>query len=148
MLAPYCESEATEPVITRLGLRSLDLWDEQLRNSERSGTLVVAHRRDRTDFDRFAQRTAGHERIDAARLAELEPHLAGQFDRALFYRRRSTTSSRAKVLPQLHAAPERARRGHPLWRERREPATDGITIDCRGIAARDETPSCAASRAR
>jgi len=28
MLAPYCEAEATEPVVTWLGLRSLDLWDE------------------------------------------------------------------------------------------------------------------------
>ena len=30
MLAPYCESEAAEPLITRLGLRSLDLWREEL----------------------------------------------------------------------------------------------------------------------
>ena len=30
MLAPFCEAEATEPVVTRLGLRSLDLWDNEL----------------------------------------------------------------------------------------------------------------------
>ena len=28
MLAPWCEAEASEPVIGRLGLRSLDLWRE------------------------------------------------------------------------------------------------------------------------
>ena len=89
-------SEATEPVITRLGLRSLDLWDDELPHGPRSGTLVVAHRRDRTDFDRFAQRTTGHDLIDADRLAALEPQLEGQFDRALFYRARSITSSRAR----------------------------------------------------
>ena len=28
MLAPYCEAETSEPVIGRLGVRSLDLWRE------------------------------------------------------------------------------------------------------------------------
>src|SRR5882724_11014493 len=28
MLAPYCEAEASEPVIVRLGIRSLELWRE------------------------------------------------------------------------------------------------------------------------
>ena len=28
MLAPWCEAEASEPVIGRLGIRSLDLWRE------------------------------------------------------------------------------------------------------------------------
>src|SRR5262245_20446601 len=64
MLAPWCEGEAAEPVVTRLGLRSLDLWDYELNSGPRSGTLVVAHRRDRSDFDRFMQRTCGHELID------------------------------------------------------------------------------------
>jgi glycine oxidase len=137
MLAPYCEGEATEPVITRLGLRSLDLWDEQLGNSERSGTLVVAHRRDRSDFDRFAQRTAGHEVVDAARLSALEPHLEGQFDRALFYPQEHHVEPR-KVLPQLHAM-LRDRGVAVHYGGEQPPAADGITIDCRGIAARDDT---------
>src|SRR5262245_23727937 len=63
MLAPWCEAEAAEPVITRLGLRSLDLWREELPALPFNGSLVVAHPRDRADFDRFARLTGGHERL-------------------------------------------------------------------------------------
>ena len=43
MLAPHCESETAEPVITRLGLRSLDLWREALPDTPFNGSLVIAH---------------------------------------------------------------------------------------------------------
>jgi glycine oxidase len=137
MLAPWCESEGTEPVITRLGLRSLDLWDEELETTQRSGTLVVAHRRDRSDFDRFARRTGGHETADADRLAALEPQLAGQFDRALLYPAEHHVEPR-DVLLRLHgrlADLDVAIR----YGARRDPARLGaLTIDCRGIAARED----------
>lgn len=136
MLAPYCEAEATEPVVTRLGLRALDLWDSECANGPRSGTLVVAHRRDRSDFDRFAQRTTGHDLIGATRLAELEPQLEGQFDRALFYADEHHVEPR-KVLPELHA--KLRERGVSIRYGAHAPAaTGGVTIDCRGIAARDD----------
>ncbi len=138
MLAPYCESEATEPVIARLGLRSLDLWHDEFPDGPRSGTLVVAHRRDRADFDRFAQRTNGHERIDSDRLATLEPALEGQFDRALFYPDEHHVEPR-KVLPQLHA--RLSGLGVTIrYGVEQIPEHDGVTIDCRGIAARDDIP--------
>src|ERR1700728_1959411 len=62
MLAPYCEAEATEPVIVRLGLRSLKLWRDYFPDTPFNGSLVVAHARDRTDFERFARLTSGHRR--------------------------------------------------------------------------------------
>src|ERR1700754_1356237 len=65
MLAPYCEAEASEPLIVRLGLRSLDLWREHLPQTPFNGSLVVAHPRDRADFDRFAKMTTDHERLSA-----------------------------------------------------------------------------------
>ena len=102
MLAPYCESEATEPVVTRLGLRSLDLWRDEFSDTHLNGTLVVAHRRDRADFDRFAQQTTATSAIDADRIAALEPALAGQFERALFFADEGHVEPR-EVLPQLHA---------------------------------------------
>src|SRR5450432_2425619 len=77
MLAPWCESESSEPVISRLGLRSLDLWRRELPETPFNGSLVVAHARDRGDFERFAKLTRGHRRLDAQALAELEPSLAG-----------------------------------------------------------------------
>ena len=63
MLAPYCESEVAEPLISRLGLRALDLWRRELPDTPFNGSLVVAHARDRNDFERFA----AHLRPQAAR---------------------------------------------------------------------------------
>ena len=60
MLAPWCEAETSEPVITRLGVRSLDLWREHFPQTPFNGSLVVAHARDRTDFERFAKFGAMH----------------------------------------------------------------------------------------
>ena len=65
MLAPWCEAETSEPVIGRLGIRSLDLWREHFPDTPFNGSLVVAHARDRADFERFAKLTSGHVRLDA-----------------------------------------------------------------------------------
>lgn len=137
MLAPWCESEATEPAIARLGLRSLDLWDE-FSDGPRSGTLVVAHRRDRADFERFAQRTTGHDLVDAAAIARLEPALADQFDRGLFYADEHHVEPR-KMLPRLHAKLKDMGVAIRYGAECADPS-EGLHIDCRGIAARDSVP--------
>src|ERR1700742_1767274 len=50
MLAPYCEAEVSEPVIVRLGLRSLDLWREHFPETAFNGSLVLGHPRRRTSF--------------------------------------------------------------------------------------------------
>ncbi|ETR78831.1 glycine oxidase [Afipia sp. P52-10] len=136
MLAPYCESEEAEPVITRLGAHSLDLWRREFPDIPLSGTLVVAHRRDRTDFERFAQRTTGHAQVDREAITDLEPSLAGLFDRALFFAEESHVEPR-KVLPQLHQRLTDAGVAIHYGSARNLTVTDGLTIDCRGIAARD-----------
>src|SRR6201986_2384945 len=83
MLAPWCEAETSEPVISRLGIRSLDLWRQHFPQTPFNGSLVVAHARDRADFERFARLTTNHRRLDAQALRELEPALEG-FSDALF----------------------------------------------------------------
>src|SRR4030081_212569 len=69
MLAPWCEAERSEPLISRLGLRALDLWRRELPDTPFNGSLVVAHSRDRNDFERFARLTAGQPRRDAVWLS-------------------------------------------------------------------------------
>src|SRR5689334_23903047 len=101
MLAPWCEAEVAEPVISRLGLRSLDLWRRELPDTPFNGSLVVAHARDRADFERFARMTSGHQRLDADALAALEPSLEGRFREALFFAAEGHVEPR-RVLPQLH----------------------------------------------
>jgi glycine oxidase len=139
MLAPYCEAEAAEPIIVRLGLRSLDLWREHLPQTPFNGSLVVAHPRDRADFDRFAKMTSGHRRLDAEALRELEPSLEGRFRDGLFYPDEGHVEPRV-VLPQLHARLAQAG-GAIRFNSDVNPADcDGIVIDCRGLAARDTEP--------
>jgi glycine oxidase len=140
MLAPNCESETSEPVITRLGQRSLDLWRAEFGDTPFNGSLVVAHPRDRADFERFASLTEGHERLDAEGLAAIEPSLAGRFRDALFYRDEGHVEPRV-VLKDLHA--RFAQAGGELKFNSEQAATDSdnaLVIDCRGLAARDLLP--------
>ena len=139
MLAPYCEAEVSEPVISRLGLRSLDLWRAHFPQTPFNGSLVVAHPRDRADFDRFAKLTSGHRRLEASAMAELEPALEGRFRDALFYPDEGHVEPR-RVLPQLHARITEAGGTIRFNSEINLENCDGIVIDCRGLAARDTQP--------
>ena len=136
MLAPYCEAEATEPVIVRLGLRSLKLWRDYFPDTPFNGSLVVAHARDRTDFERFARLTSGHRRLDAQGISEIEPSLEGRFREGLFYAEEGHVEPR-KILPEIHARIGAAG-GTIRFNSDVEPEDiDGTVIDCRGLAARD-----------
>ena len=136
MLAPWCEAEASEPVISRLGIRSLALWRQHFPHTPFNGSLVVAHARDRADFERFARLTSNYRRLDAMALRELEPALDGRFREGLFYPDEGHVEPR-RVLPQLHAAIAQA--GGTIAFNSDAEADDlaGLVIDCRGIAARD-----------
>ena len=137
MLAPYCEAEATEPAIVRLGLRSLKLWRDYFPDTAFNGSLVVAHARDRADFERFARLTSGYQRLDAQGVSEIEPWLEGRFREGLFYAEEGHVEPR-KILPEIHAR-IRAAGGNIAFDSRIEPEdVDGIVIDCRGLAARNE----------
>lgn len=142
MLAPWCEAEVAEPIISRLGLRSLDIWRRELPDTPFNGSLVVAHPRERNDFERFARMTEGHRRLDATALAEIEPSLEGRFRDALFFPTEGHVEPR-RVLPKLHerivAAGGTIKFGSDVT------AADlanlhpkGIVIDCRGLSAREE----------
>ena len=154
MLAPYCEQEAAEPAVTRLGLRSLELWrEEKLDDAAFNGSLVVAHPRDRADFERFARMTENHAAVGAEDIAALEPDLAGRFHDGLFFAEEGHVEPR-RVLPQLHARLAQAN-GEIRFGTACEPHdVQGIVIDCRGLAAADKVDglrggvACAASRAR
>jgi len=136
MLAPYCEAEVSEPVIVRLGIRSLALWREHFPQTAFNGSLVVAHARDRVDYERFARRTSGYRRLDAQAISEIEPSLEGRFREALFFAEEGHVEPR-RVLPELHARIAQAG-GQIKFNSEAEPhEIDGIVIDCRGLAARE-----------
>src|SRR6476661_6499556 len=136
MLAPWCEREISEPVISRLGLRALDLWRQELPDTPFNGSLVVAHSRDRNDFERFARLTSGHRRLDAGALAELEPSLEGRFRDALFFPDEGHGEPR-RVLPKQHERIVAAGGTIKCYSETGPSDIDGLVIDCRGLAARE-----------
>jgi glycine oxidase len=139
MLAPYCEREASEPVITRLGIRSLDLWRDEFPDTPFNGSLVVSHPRDRADYERFAKLTTGHRRLDADAMTQLEPSLDGRFRDALFFPDEGHVEPRL-VVPELHQRIAAAGGSIQFDSERHPGETDGIVIDCRGFSARDSQP--------
>ena len=140
MLAPYCEAEVAEPIISRLGLRSLDIWRRELPDTPFNGSLVVAHPRERNDFERFARMTEGHRRLDAAaspsssrRWRAVSAMRCSSRPRAMSSRaaccRNCTSASRPPAAPSSSAATSTAN------------DLDGlVVIDCRGLSARDEQP--------
>jgi glycine oxidase len=135
MLAPWCEAETSEPVISRLGIRSLDLWRQHFPQTPFKGSLVVAHARDRADFERFAKLTTNRRRLDARALRELEPALEGRFREGLFYPDEGHVEPR-RVLPELHAAIAKAGGRIEFGSDADADNLNGIVIDCRGLAAR------------
>lgn len=135
MLAPFCEGETAEEPVVRLGHEAAGWWERQGVAVTRRGTLVVALGRDRRELDRFARRTTGHELLDSAGITSVEPDLEGRFDRALLFPEEAHLEPRA-ALGHLH---ERlAAAGVSFVTGEGKP--DGLTFDCRGLAARDVLP--------
>jgi glycine oxidase len=140
MLAPFCEGESAPPQVVALGARAIDWWQAHAPGVVRAGTLVVAPPRDTNEIERFAARTSGHERVDGAQIAALEPDLAGRFHKGLFF------------AGEGHVDPRRAMRA--LAESLREAGVElrfgadgaalgpeaGIVVDCRGFAARPHLP--------
>ena len=136
MLAPFCEGESAPASVVRLGQGAIDWWAARVPGVRREGTLVVAPPRDLSEIDRFAARTQSHERVDEARIAELEPDLAGRFRRGLFFAGEGHLDPRAALRALLEAL--RERKAEIRFGE--DGATldcgDGVVVDCRGFAAR------------
>ena len=139
MLAPDCEGDGAEPVVIRLGHRSVGLWRSHLPETPVNGSLVVSHPRDRADLERFARQTTGYERIGSARIGEIEPALGGRFREGLFYPEEGHVEPR-RALPALHRK-LRALGGEIRFGSEVEPdALDGTVVDCRGLGARVAQP--------
>jgi glycine oxidase len=137
MLAPWCEQEAAEQVVTRLGVRSLGFWRDEVPDTPFNGSLVVAHPRDRADFERFARLTSNHSRVHGSELAQLEPALAGRFNEGLFFAGEGHVEPR-NVLSQLHQRLAAAGADIRFGSGATPQASNGTVIDCRGLAARDD----------
>ena len=138
MLAPFCEGESAPPSVVARGQGALDWWERRVPGVVRNGTLVVAPPRDSSELVRFATRTRGFERVEEARIAALEPDLAGRFRRGLFFAQEGHVDPRAALQALRDGL---TRRGAELrFGEAFPEAGAGPVVDCRGWAARDDLP--------
>jgi len=143
MLAPWCERENAEPLVAQLGHEAVGWWIDRFPGTVRNGTLVVAHTRDSAELNEFAARTERFERLNAQRIAALEPDLADRFSHALYFPNEAHLDPRAALealvlrLTQLGA---RVRFGIDVTPQLiRDLQSEGRTVvRATGLAARDE----------
>ncbi|HEY1862218.1 MAG TPA: glycine oxidase ThiO [Roseiarcus sp.] len=139
MLAPFCEGESAPRSVVELGQGAIDWWDARVPGVTREGTLVLAPSRDLSEIDRFAARTTAHAPVDEARIAELEPDLAGRFRRGLFFADEGHLDPRVALSTLTERL--RAKGGEICFGVDGEMLTDAeVVMDCRGWAARKALP--------
>jgi glycine oxidase len=98
MIAPYCELEAAERIVTDLGVYSMEQWPVWLDSLaapvfyRQRGSIVVAHPRDANELERLKNRVIENaprddlmEEVTGKEIAGLEPELTGRFHHALFF---------------------------------------------------------------
>jgi glycine oxidase len=137
MLAPWCEAESAAHEVVEFGRGAIGWWEKRVSGVARNGTLVVAAPRDASEIDRFAARTENHQRIDEARIAELEPDLAGRFRKGLFFPEEGHLDPRRALhdlAERLAASGVAIRFGVDVTQLA---VQDGAILDCRGLSARD-----------
>ena len=140
MIAPDCEAEGAPDAVRDWGREGLHHWRETYPGLIVNGTLVVAAARDQSELIRFQNMTQRSTRKDAEALAALEPDLAGRFNTALYYAHEAHMDAGAAMvwmLDAVRAAGAKISFGatHDMKHDMK---SDGIVVDCRGIAARED----------
>ncbi len=140
MLAPYCEGETADEVVVRLGKQSIDWWDKHTGLVERKGTLVVSAERDHSDLERFARQTEGHSHVGDNAIADLEESLQGRFSKGLFFKDEAHLSPRDALTALKQSLINDGVRFIQDEVDPKSIAKDGLVIDCRGLAAKQDLP--------
>jgi glycine oxidase len=163
MLAPLAESAVTEASVVAMGQYALGRWPELLRPLnqpvffQQAGTLILWHRQDAGEAQRFRQLLAATtqvlpslpqpEALDGPRLATLEPAVAERFHQGLYLPAEGQLDNR-QLLPALTATLQALGTDiewHTPWTleqarelQRRH---GGWVLDCRGLGARHDWPA-------
>lgn len=160
MLAPLAESAITELPVVRMGQHALTRWPEligQLQQPvffQQNGTLIVWHRQDAGEAQRFEQLLArthtqlpslpASQSLDTPSLAACEPALDGRFQRALYLPEEGQLDNRqllAALLDSLHTQGVALHWQSPKSPSDFAPGTPGQpdwVFDCRGLGARSD----------
>ena len=157
MLSPLAESVITEDSVVRMGLYSLPRWKELINGLSESvyfqqdGTLILWHRQDSSDAERFVahlekncRSNAGlssPQKLNSESLMALEPGVADRFNQGLFLPDEGQLDNR-QLLDGL-AAELKLLNVNCHWRtaidpqELRKQLNYKTVMDCRGTGAKD-----------
>ena len=160
MLAPLAESAITEPSVVAMGQYALTRWPQLIAGLTRpvyfqqNGTLIVWHRQDAHEAQRFSGLLAqtGHalpelpkpQTLDGHGLAELEPALAQRFHQGLYLPEEGQLDNRqllAALIDSLAARGVNIEWNTALTLEQAQDIQadqGGWVLDCRGLGARAE----------
>jgi glycine oxidase len=162
MLAPLAESAITETSVVEMGVHGLSRWPELIAqldepvNFQRVGTLVLWHRQDAAEAERFArQLDATHvslpklpkaQPLDAQGVAELEPSISGRFTQGLYLPGEGQLDNHQLLAAMLHQLQRLDVALH--WDSPRspgdffvgEPGQPDWVFDCRGLGAQAQWP--------
>ncbi len=160
MLAPLAESAVTELPVVRMGQHGLVRWPQLLGALARpvffqqAGTLVLWHRQDAAEAERFAGQLARTsdalpslpraQRMDGAALAALEPALAQRFTQGLYLPNEGQLDNRAlldALAHQMQVLDVDVRWHTACAPADVDPGPDTWLFDCRGLGAQPQWPA-------
>ena len=160
MLAPLAESAITELPVVRMGQHALKRWPELLNELQQpvffqqNGTMIVWHRQDASEAQRFAQllaRTQAQlpslpalQSLENKALAEKEPALQDRFQNALYLPDEGQLDNRQLLASLLDSLQTQQVGLH--WNSAKSPedfspgnaGEPDWVFDCRGLGARLE----------
>ena len=163
MLAPLAESAVAEDPVVRMGQHGLTRWPELIAPLDtpvffqQQGTLVVWHRQDAADAQRFAQLLAATDHrladlprpqaLDAAGLDQLEPGMGTRFAQGLYLPGEGQLDNH-QLMDALLAQMQRLQ-ANLNWGSPRSPADfapgqpgePDWLLDCRGLGAQPQWSS-------
>jgi glycine oxidase len=157
MLAPLAESAITEDSVVRMGLHSLPRWKELIANLsspvyfQQVGTLILWHRQDASEAERFAAHLDKNcrsnadlsepQKLNNEALRELEPGVADRFTQGLYLPNEGQLDNR-QLLDAL-ASELTLLKVNCHWHTEIEPSElrkqtgYKAVIDCRGTGAKE-----------
>jgi len=155
-LAPLAESAITEDNVVRMGVHSLSRWPTLLSELsspvffQQNGTLILWHRQDASDAERFIKHLernsannamlSSPEKVDGERLRSLEPSISERFHQALYLPNEGQLDNRqllSALATELDILKVRCHWNSPVDPELlREQNKYDWVIDCRGLGAK------------
>jgi glycine oxidase len=158
MLAPLAESAITEDNVVRMGVHSLPRWKQLIDELakpvyfQQDGTLILWHRQDASDAERFAshlerncdrnQALSKPIHLNTQSLAEIEPGVSERFTKGLYLPNEGQLDNRQLLeallveLTLMKVPCHWNQSTNPEELRNKEHGFDWV-IDCRGLGAKD-----------